>query len=421
MSETLDLTIDDLGAQGDGIAHKDGLTLFVAGALPGERVKVRPGARQGNQQRADLLGVLTPSPDRVNAPCPHFLRCGGCRLQHMAAAPYIDWKLRQLLHLFEKDGIHNTPLFPAAVSEPASRRRARLGTQHGKDGIVLGFNEWRSHNLVDLKACPVLLPELVFFIHKLREKLPRVLPAGKDCDVQITMLPDGVDVAMIGGPPLDLDQRQNLASLAEELDIAQLSWRKWDRSPVEPIAYRLPLSVSYGGTDVPFPSGSFLQATGEGEEALISFAERAIGHHEKIADLFCGLGGFGLSMGQAKKVHFSDLDGPASAALKAAAKRNPHLHAEQRNLISSPYGAGELNAYNAVIFDPPRGGARALATQLAQSRVPDIVAVSCDPSSFARDAKILVQGGYKLKALLPVDQFLWSTHLELAAHFVRCT
>ncbi|MDD5586758.1 MAG: class I SAM-dependent RNA methyltransferase [Alphaproteobacteria bacterium] len=419
MSETLDLTIDDLGAQGDGIAHQNGLTFFVTGTLPGERVKVRPGARQGQQQRAEVLEVLNSSPERATPPCPHFLRCGGCRLQHMNAAAYIGWKLRQLRQTLEQAGLHDVPLLPAAVSAPATRRRARLGAKHGKDGIVLGFNEWRSHDLVNVKACPVLLPELVSFIQRLREKFPRVLPAGKACDIQITGLPDGFDVAFIGGPPLNLEQRQNLASLAEELDIAQLSWRKWDRSPVEPVAFRLPLSVQYGETRVPFPSGSFLQATATGEKTLIDFAKRSVGHVEKIADLFCGLGGFGLAMTQAKRIHFADVDGPANAALGAAVRQQPRLRVEQRNLISSPYCADDLNAFNAVIFDPPRGGAKAQAAALAQSRAPHIAAISCDPPSFARDAKILMQGGYKLQSLLPVDQFLWSTHLELAAHFAR--
>ncbi|NTU77299.1 MAG: class I SAM-dependent RNA methyltransferase, partial [Alphaproteobacteria bacterium] len=288
-----------------------------------------------------------------------------------------------------------------------------------KDNLLLGFNVWRSHQIVDVRTCPVLLPEIVALAQKLRAALPRWLPHGKSCDVQITALPEGFDVVLIGGPALGLEQREQLARLAEELKIAQLSWRKWDRSPLEPVAHRQPLAKTFGAWRVPFPPGSFLQATAAGEEALISFARAIADGKNRVLDLFCGLGGFGLSLPNAKRVTLTDIDGPAIQSLAKAVKGQPRFQVAERNLVSDPFSRFECNDFDAVIFDPPRGGAKAQVAQLAQSTARDIVAVSCDPPSFLRDAKILVEGGYELRALQPVDQFLWSTHLELAAHFAR--
>ncbi len=419
MSDTQELTIADLGAQGDGIAHHDGATWFVPGTLAGERVRVKPGMRDKDLQRAELNNILTPSPDRAAAPCPHFPRCGGCRLQHMSDTAYSAWKIKQLMGTLEREGLHDAPLLPPIVTAPGTRRRARLAASHGKDGVTLGFNAWRSHDIVNQNACPVLLPQLEQFIQALREALPLWLPEGGSCDVQLTALRGGIDMVLIGGPALGLAERENLAMLAERLNIAKMSWRKWDRSPIEPVAHRLPLTVTFGGTDVPFPPASFLQATQSGETALFDFTRRAVGQSAKILDLFCGLGGFGLSLPDAQQVSFIDLDGPAVTALEQVARRSPRYRVEQRNLIREPVTTQESNAFDAVVFDPPHGGAKAQAEQLAHSHVPHVVAISCDPPSFARDAAILLRGGYRLQSLQPVDQFLWSTHLELAAHFTR--
>lgn len=412
----LELTLEDLGAQGDGIAHLDGRAIFVAGGLAGERVVVE---REGDAPHATLLAITRPSASRAAPACPHFLRCGGCRLQHLEPQAYLSWKIEQLRQALLREGLTDLPLLPPFVAAPATRRRARLAAQRKGETVTLGFNAWRSHTLVDVTACAVLLPEIMAFLPALREKLPLWLPSGMACDVQLTALAGGLDVVLVGGPALGLEARMDLAMIAESLDIAKLSWRKWDRSPVEPIAHRKPLSVRYGALDVPFPPASFLQATAASEQALLAFAANAVGDSGKVLDLFCGLGGFGLSLPKARHVRCADLDGPAMQALDRAIKGHPRYAAQQRNLIGDPFAAAECDAFDAVIFDPPRGGAKAQAAQLAQSRMPHIVAVSCDPPSFARDAKILLQGGYHLRALLPVDQFLWSTHMELAAHFAR--
>lgn len=351
--------------------------------------------------------------------CPHFPACGGCRLQDLDAASYEKRKIGRLRELLVKNGLDESVLLPPVVTAPETRRRARLAAKRLKGKTLLGFNAWRSHEIVNLESCRVLLPELTRFILALRDKLPLWLPERGEADIQITLLPEGLDVVMIGGPPLDLAAREALAELAGTLDIAHLSWRKWDRSPIEPVAHRKPLGVTFGTTRLPFPPASFLQATETGEKALIAFAREAVGDAEKILDLFSGLGTFGLSMGKAKKVSFVDLDSPAMQTLALLARQNPRFSAEERNLAKEPLAAADCGAYDAVIFDPPRGGAKAQAAELARSAVQNVVAVSCDPPTFARDAKILIAGGYELKSLLPVDQFLWSEHLELAGHFMK--
>lgn len=410
------LAVADLGAQGDGIAFHEGQTLFVPGALATETVEalVRDG------QRVELREVVTPSVDRVTPPCAHFPVCGGCRLQHLRLEAYQDWKFRQIETLLADEGVQVGQLLPTLTSPLGSRRRARVAAQNTRHKIEIGFNQWRSHELVNLTECSVLDPKLTALIQALREKLRCWLSVPKAVgDIQLTVLDDGIDVVLIGGGKLTLDLRQDLAALAEELDLAQLAWRKQDRAPLEPIAYRLPLKIRLGTTPVPFPPGSFLQATREGEAALISFAAKAVGDSAKVLDLFCGLGGFGLSMPKAASVTFADLDGPAIAALGQAVRQRPSYRVKQRDLMREPFMSLECDAFDAVIFDPPRGGAKAQTEQLAASKVQHIVAISCDPVSFVRDARILIAGGYKLHKVQPVDQFLWSSHLELAAHFTR--
>ena len=369
----------------------------------------------------------------MTSPCPHISTCGGCRLQHLDAPAYGAWKTDHLKTILTQANLPTENLLPLIITAPATRRRARLAVEHTPDGLHLGFNVWRSHDIVNLQACPVLLPELENFIPALREALAAWLPQGEKADVQLTALPEGLDVTLIGGPepsgriPLPLregigegckDSGEAFRTLAQTLDIAQLSWRKWDRSPPQRISQRRPLTVRYGYTNVPFPPASFLQATQAAETALIAFAKQAVGKGAKVLDLFCGLGAFGLSMTQAQRVAFADLDGPAVAAL-AKTVTPPRYDVEKRNLIAKPFTAAECNPFDVVIFDPPRGGAKAQAEQLAQSYVPEIIAISCDPPTFTRDAKILLAGGYKLQALQPVDQFLWSTHLEVAGWFAR--
>ncbi len=414
--DAFEIQIDDLGAQGDGIAHQKQTTLFVPGTLPGEHVRLRASA---DICRPALIEILAPSPDRVVPPCPHFGVCGGCRLQHMKTEAMTAWKEQQIKRLIEQNGLRVHRTLPTFATPAASRRRARLTARHSKDGILLGFNAEKSHRIVPIDVCPLLHPRLEAFLSSLRTALPSWLPRGEACDIQLTLLPGGIDMLLIGGPALDLEARLALAMLADTLDVAQLSWRKLDRSRTEPVAFRVPLSVTFGRTQVAFPPGSFLQVSQEGEEALLAFAKAAAPNAESVMDLFCGLGGFGLSMPKARRHLFIDNDGPAIDALARAIKGRDKDQTDRLNLMRASPSAFTCNAYDLVIFDPPRGGARAVAERLAESCVPDIVAISCDPPSFMRDAKLLQDGGYQCQTLQIVDQFLWSAHCEVAAHFKR--
>ena len=416
---TLEITIDDVGAQGDGIAHVNSATVFVTGALKGERVRVELPDSTNVVKRAELLEVLVPSSHRTQPPCPHFPRCGGCRFQHMNDSAYTEFKVKNLIEVLMREKLNLPPILAPVVTAAQTRRRARVAVKHTNNGIIIGFNEWRSHTIVDVKACEVMLPKIVDMIDRLRAYLPMWLPRGENCDIQLTALHEGIDVVLIGGPRLDVNARQNMGELAERLGVAHLSWRKWDRSPIEPIAHRTPLTVKFGKTRLGFPPASFLQATAAGEEALINFVCSVEQPGAKVLDLFSGLGTFGLSLEDPKSVHFCDLDGPAMTALQGVAKQNSRFSNSVRNLNVDPFSTGECNDYDMIIFDPPRGGAKAQATQIAKSDVNHVVAISCDPASFARDAHILINGGYEIQKLLPVDQFLWSTHIELAAYFTR--
>ncbi len=415
----IDLIIDDIGAQGDGVSHVGHSTVFVAGALTGEKVRVDLEESSNLVKRAQLLEILIPSSWRVQPPCPHFPRCGGCRFQHMNDDSYSNFKLGQLQNLLLREKINLPTIIAPVITAPETRRRIRVAARHTAKGIIIGFNEWRSNELIDLSACPVALPVLIDLVQKLRSLLALWLPKGDTCDIQLTALPTGIDMILIGGPKLDLAHRQVLGELAAQLGVMHLSWKKWDRAPPEPIAHQGKLTVTFGKTTVDFPPGSFLQATIAGEQALCEFASAATKDGAKVLDLFCGLGTFGLNLPQAKHVHFADLDGPAIESLAKAVRGNARYQVSLRNLAGDPFMAMECEGYDVAIFDPPRGGAKAQTVQLAKSKVKTVVAISCDPQSFTRDAKILIEAGYVMDSLLPVDQFLWSTHLECAARFTR--
>lgn len=411
----LNLTIDDLGARGDGIAHHEGATIFVAGALAGEKVSVE----MTGKDRAEIVKILEPSSCRAAPSCPHFGRCGGCLLQHLGPEAYAEFKTTQLRLTLERAGIPVPSFEPIFVTPPQTRRRARLAAQRRKDEIIVGFNELHKHTIIDLEHCAILCPPLMNLIPKIREHLAIWLPRNTECDIQVTVLDDGIDMMLIGGPKLDLRVREKLGDLAQKLNIAKLSWRQTDFSEIEPISFAAPVHVTFGKIGMPFPSDSFLQASPLGEKALIDFARSHIKAGLRVLDLFCGLGTFGLSLEKPKNLLFSDIDGPATTTLEHALKSTSRAAVERRNLNKEPFSASECNDFDCVIFDPPRIGAKAQSQEIADSNVPLVLAISCNPQSFTRDAKILINGGYKLTALQPVDQFLWSNHIELAAKFEK--
>jgi 23S rRNA (uracil1939-C5)-methyltransferase len=422
-SEPVEVLVERLGGRGDGVAlTADGQRLYIPGSLPGERVRARPGDARGDGYAAEIVEILGPSPDRVQPPCPHFGRCGGCSLQHLDPEAYLAWKIGRLTGALAKADIAGYVLRPAVTVCSGERRRAALTAEKSAGGatVVLGFAETRSHAIVDLATCLVLDPRIVALLPPLRGLLGEILPLGRRTRIAVALLDGGLDVVLDWPKPPPAALFERLARFAHDADLARLSWRKDASAPAEPVVQRRPALAVIAGLPVAVAPGCFLQATARGEAALREAVLEGTKGAKAVADLFCGVGTFALPLAAAgARVQAIDADGEAVAALAAATRADARVSAERRNLFVRPLSADELNRFDAVVLDPPRAGAKEQARALAASKVRVAVCVSCNPDTFVRDAKILAAGGYRLVSLTPVDQFLWSAHLELAAVFAR--
>ena len=417
-----ELTIDEIGARGDGVASFEGTRVFVPLTVPGDRVRVRLGEGKGDGVRGDVLEVLEPGPGRGDPACGHFGTCGGCTLQHMDDASYAAWKVGLVRAALARVRLDGVPFEPLARTAAGGRRRARLAALRRGKKVWLGFNERLSHRLVDLAACPVLVPRLEALLPPLRAVLAEALPDGAGCDAVLADLEGGIDLLLVGPKALDRAARERLVAFAEAAGVARLSWQADDRSPAEPLAHRSPVVARFAGVAVVPPPGAFLQASAAGEAALVAAVLETVGDSAgtggRVADLFAGLGTFSIPLAQRSSVHAVEGDAPALAAL-ARTVHGLRLTTERRNLFEDPLTPKELARFDAVVFDPPRAGAAEQARALAGSKVPLVVAVSCNPASFARDARTLVDGGYAFRRVYPVDQFLWSAHVEVVGVFAR--
>lgn len=423
-AELVEVLVERLGRRGDGLAlAPDGQRLYIPAALPGERVRARLGQPRADGFAGEVVQILDPSPERVEPPCPHFGRCGGCSLQHLDPSAYLVWKIGRLTAALAKADIAGYELRPAVRSAAGERRRATFSAESraGSGGrVALGFAEAHSHAVVNLATCLVLDPRIVALLPALRALLADILAPGRRTRVAVALLDGGLDVVLDWPKPPGAGLFERLAGFAHEADLARLSWRKNASAPAEPVVQRRPALAVFAGVPVAVAPGCFLQATARGEAALIDAVLAGAGGVAAVADLFCGVGTFALPLAAAgARVHAIDADPEAVAALAAAARANPRLAAERRNLLARPLAAEELDRFDAVVLDPPRAGASGQARALAASRVPVAICVSCNPDTFVRDAKILTAGGYRLVSLTLVDQFLWSAHLELAAVFAR--
>ncbi len=402
MSERL--AIVRLAARGDGVTV-DGR--FVVGAAVGDHVRFEAGG-----------AVIEPGPGHVVPPCRHVPDCGGCQLQHVTEDAYCAFVADRITRALGHAGVVAGQVESVALSPPKSRRRASLRAVKRGGQLTLGFNAEGSHRIVDIRQCEVLLPELYELIAPLRVLLQRTLADGQGAGVTLTMSDTGIDVLLANVAAERLDQIERLTDFAAAHDVARLSVE--GAHGVETLVEaRLPL-LAMGGVPVALPPAPFLQATREGEAALVAAVLEAVGAARTVADLFCGLGTFALPLSGRARVVAADAAGPAVAALAAAARAHGRaVQTSHRDLFRRPLTAEELAPFDAVVFDPPRAGAASQAAMLAGSKVPIIVGVSCNPSTFARDAETLVKAGYCLERLWPVAQFRWSTHAELVARFVR--
>lgn len=437
--ESFEVTIERIGARGDGIAEGPRGRLYIPLTVPGDRVRVRTAPSRGAGHAAAMVELLSPGPGRAAPPCPHFARCGGCSLQHLTDESYRDWKLARLTTALTRVSLHGYELLPLARTPQHGRRRARFAAFRPADAArkaVVGFKVRQRHEIVDLARCGVLGLPMVEILPPLRSLLGDVLEPGQRAGVIVTSLESGLDVVVEWPAGPGLAQRERLAAFAEAADLARLSWRPSAVAPAEPIVQRRPAGARFGGLFVALPPGGFLQPSKAGEAALVTAVREAVGAAGRgddgnlsrvdlrVADLFAGSGTFTFPLAQAgARVHAVDDDGASVAALAATARGASALASavswDTRDLFRRPLTAAELDRFDAVVLDPPRAGARAQSEELARARVPVIAAVSCNPETFARDARILVDGGYRLERVTPVDQFLWSPHLELVGVFRR--
>ncbi len=425
----LELTIGMIGARGDGVAVAGDDRVFVPLTVAGDRVRVSLGPSSGEGRRGEVTAWLEQSSRRVAPVCPHFGVCGGCTLQHLPEPDYLAWKREQVNVALGRAGLSGEAAPIIATTPPGGRRRVSFSVSRRGKAIVAGFSCRLSHRLVDVLECPVLAPHLVALLPVLRRSLIDVLADGEKAEAVASLLDGGIDLLLIGPSKLDLTARLALAALAEAADLGRLSWQPESKTAPEPVAARRPVWAWLGGVAVAVPPGGFLQASLEGQAALIDAVLAGVGPGPGVVgDLFAGSGTFSLPLAQAGwRVHAVDGNAPALAALARVATGLPGALAgsatgvttEGRNLDARPLTALELGRFSAVVFDPPRAGAVAQAAELAASTVAVVVAVSCNPATFARDARVLSGGGYRLVSVLAVDQFLWSAHVELVAVFRR--
>lgn len=399
MSGIETLTIERLGHRGEGIATFDDKPVFVPLTLEGETVAA---AIEGYRGR--LVEIVSPSPKRVEPFCPHYGACGGCQLQHLEAEHYRQFKRGLIVDALSRADVEATVADPI-TAHGAGRRRV---TMHATKSAA-GFMALRSHAIHDVDTCPILVPPLA----RAPEISRAIATVVGPCDVSLTASDTGLDVAIrakgarAGAP---------LTKIAQRFDLARLSL---NGEPL--ILLRRPM-VAMGQSNVPLPVSSFLQATARAEEVLASLVIEAVRGGKQVADLFCGVGPFALRLAASAPLFAADSDIHAIDALDTARRNTKGLKpitAERRDLFREPLGVFELNRFDAVVLDPPRAGAKAQVEELARSKVSTIAYVSCDPQSFARDAAILIAGGYRISAVTPIDQFAYSTHLEVFAVFYR--
>jgi len=407
----LEIEIERLGAKGDGVADGPEGPIFVPFTLPGERVRI--AIRPGND-RAGLIELLEASPDRIEPICPHFGSCGGCALQHLEEGAYLHWKRAQVVAALKSRGL-DAEVEPVRSVPLGSRRRAALVLGREKAGLALGYRRAHSHDLIDIAVCPVLSPRIAISLPKLREALAPLLGGKREAKVSVTETGSGLDIVVEGIKPTPASLGA-FAGKAAPLGVARLT------ADGESIAPGGPPEVDLSGAKVKLPAGAFLQASGAAEAVLVGLVREGVGGAKRLADLFAGLGTFTFALARDAAVDAFEADEAALHALEDAARKTPKLkpvRTHSRDLFRAPLSAKELQAYDAVVFDPPRAGASAQAQELAKSQVPKLVAVSCNPGTLARDLRILVDGGYRIVRIVPVDQFLFSPHIEIVAHLVR--
>ncbi|MBC2802546.1 class I SAM-dependent RNA methyltransferase [Rhizobium ruizarguesonis] len=407
------VTIEKLGAQGDGIASSAGGPVYVPFSLPGETVAIARVKSQGT-----IMSITTPSPDRQEPPCRHFGpdgvngTCGGCTLQHMADAPYGAFKRQLVIDALKSKGL--TPEVGEIVpARPGERRRVVFAARKTEKDMLIGFNQAESHHIVAIEECPISSAGIIARLPAIRAIAASLATSAEPFRVAVLETLSGLDISVDEVKKLSDPQRRKAIETALSLrGIARVSLN--GEILVEPSK---PM-VEFGGVQVSPPPGGFTQATKPAEEAMAELVTAHAGKAKRIADLFAGAGTFSLRLARIGRVHAVEAEAKALAALDHAARNTQGLKpvtVEKRDLFRRPLMTQEFKPYDVVVFDPPRAGAEFQCQELARSGVKKIVAVSCNPLTLARDLAILVEGGYRITGVTPIDQFLWTSHVEVVA------
>jgi len=408
------LVIDHVGHRGDGVALADGQSVYVPYTLGGETVEVAPVPGH-HPDRRHLLQVERASPERVTPFCPHFGTCGGCAIQHWETERYRAWKRDIVIETLAQAKLA-CDVYPLIDAHGLGRRRITLHARMGTHDILkVGFAAANSHDIIPVDRCPILDPGLSGALDAGWAVAEPLISIGKPLDIQITATDSGLDIDVRGSGPLPAPMIATLSRVAEQHRLARLTRHG------ELVLMRTPPTITIGTAQVTLPPGSFLQATVTGEETLAALVAGHCQRAKHVADLFCGVGPFALRLAAKARIAAFDNDEGAVTALQKAATSTSGLKpikAQARDLFRRPLMPQELRDYEAIVFDPPRQGAQAQVLQLAASKVPVVVAVSCNVATFARDARILIDGGYRLEGVTPVDQFRHTPHIELVARFV---
>lgn len=432
------IIIDHIGMAGDGVGEYDGEAIYVPFTMAGEKVNVDVVGKSRHGYKGVLKGVVSPSDDRKEPICQHFENCGGCKLQHLQQADYASFKMDNFKESMARRGFDIDELSIKELwhVDLAARRRARFGAKKTKKYLVLGYRGLGQHGLFDIKTCPILDDKILAILPSLREFLFEALEEAAEIDIHITNYPEGLDIVLI--LPRDTEASVDLlmegAIFAEKNDIARLSWQDGEDGEVTPMGIRRDPALSYDnlgvrGTKILMPAGGFLQASAKAEQKMQNIIIGAFDDNNKkedykIADLFCGWGSLSLPLLKhgCKEIIAVDNAGEAIDSLTKGvsyAGLGGRLKPDCRDLFKEALEGNELDGLDAVIFDPPRAGAKAQAEALAVSDIPLIIGVSCNQQSFARDARILENGGYEMKEIHLIDQFLYAAHLEIIAVFCK--
>lgn len=419
-----ELIIEDLNPQGLGVSFWRGQELSIPFTGVGDRVQVEIISKKDSPAEVKLLSHLQNGPNYREAPCKHFEKCGGCALQHVKPALYQQWKLQSLTKAFRQHGLTINPDKLVSVP-PKTRRRVNLIASKNNQGeLLLGFHQYQSHEIIDIQECPVMLPELVQLLNPLRHLLHSVIKKRQEMEVFLTKADNGIDLLLKTKILLSMQSRLLLTEFASQNHLCRLMWQQESKGFDMIYQETAPL-IYWQKVVLALPPASFIQPTKMSEIYMQQVMADYLKPVKKIADLFAGCGTFSFPLLQNGKTVYA-VEGNMSAveAMKKTANASQlaaKLTAECRNLAKHPLSTQELNRFEAVIFDPPRQGALPQMQPLALSTVPYVVAVSCNPETMARDLQILINQGYRLEKIFPIDQFLWSTHLEAVALLKRPT